>query len=358
MMVRCPGLGRMRRRSSASRECVLALENKSEPIRKLVERGKERGYLLLEDVREIFPADIELQDFDEACTLLEESGIELIGLDDQAVDADTGTLLAAKIRQLPVESTTDPVRIYLKEMGTVPLLTRQAEVEIAKRIEVNQLSVEKAVARSGAAANHIIQFGEQIRENALPLEQVVNLTGEDWNEEEVDLRRTEVLRRIDEIQKLAGEASEFYRKLLNTRKSKKIQRKLRWQQARLRVLISQRIRALDLNIPTQKHLVNVIQTYSDRITRLENEAEKFERRLESETTLRESKKIKLGLRDIERSKADIEEEILASAADLKNALTKIQECELRAEVAKNELVEANLRLVISIAKKYTNRGLQ
>jgi len=335
----------------------LALENKAEEIRKLIERGKETGYLLLEDVREVFPVDVELQDYDEACTLLEESGIELIGSDGQPVAAETDTLKTAKIRQYPVESTSDPVRIYLKEMGTVPLLTRQAEVEIAKRIEANELSVEKAMARSGAVVTHIIQFGEQLRENVLSLEQVVNLTGEDWNEEAVELCRAQVLSKMEQIQKLAGEASEIYRKLLSTRKGKKTQRKLRWQQARLRVLISQRIRELDLNTTTQKHLENVIQTYSDRITRLDNEAEKFERRRESETTLAESKKIKLGLREIERKKADIEEEISVSAADLRGALAKIQECELRAEVAKNELVEANLRLVISIAKKHSYRGV-
>ena len=335
----------------------LTLEDKSEELKGLIGQAKERGYLLFEDVREAFPPDDEPQDLYEVCTLLEEAGIELIGSEEQLTGDEAHRVRTEKPPHLPFDSTSDPVRIYLKEMGTVPLLTRQAEVEIAKRIERNQLSVQKALSRSGAAVAHIIRFGEQLRENVLALEQVVNLTGDDCNEEMLDLRRKQVLSKIDQIGDLADEASELHRRQGETGKGKKEQRRLRWRMARIRVHISRHIRDLDLNTPMQKHLVNEIQKYSDRITEFENESEKLQKRYESRVTLEESKKIKLRLREIDRKRADIEEVVSASAAELRSTLTKIQECELRAEVAKNELVEANLRLVISIAKKHSYRGV-
>jgi len=230
-------------------------------------------------------------------------------------------------------------------------------VEIAQRIELNQLSVQRALSRSGAVVAHIIRFGAQLRENVIALEQMVNLTGDDWNEEMVDRLRTLVLSKIDQIKDLADEASKLHRRLGNTRKGQKDQKKSWWRLARIRVLMSRRIRELDLNTPMQKHLVNEIQKYSDRITRFENELEKLQKARETRVSLKESKEIKLRLREVARRKADIEEDVSASAVELRGTLAKIQECELRAEVAKNELVEANLRLVISIAKKHSYRGV-
>jgi RNA polymerase primary sigma factor len=335
----------------------LALENKSNELKRLIERGREKGYLLLEDVREALASDDETQELYEVCTLLEEAGIELIGLEEPLIGDDAGILRTRKSRQPASDATSDPVRIYLKEMGTVPLLTRQAEVEIAQRIELNQLSVSKALSRSGAVVAHIIRFGEQLREEVLDLEQMVNLTGQDWDEQALDLRRGQVLSKIGEILNLADEASDIHRRLNRTKKGKKARTKLRWQLGRVKIRISHHIRELDLNTPMRKHLVNEIQKYSDRITKFQIESERLQKHQDSQLTLKESKKIKLRLREIDREKADIEEAVSASADELLNTLATIQECELRAEVAKNELVEANLRLVISIAKKHSYRGV-
>jgi RNA polymerase primary sigma factor len=242
-------------------------------------------------------------------------------------------------------------------MGTVPLLTRQAEIEIAKRIELNQQSVERALSRSGATVANIIRFGEQLRDDAVVLEQIVNLTGEDWNEESLDLLRNQVLGKIDRIKQLAEECWRLQEEAKRIKKSKQKKRKLLWSVGRIRVTMSRLIRELDLNNSMRKHLVNEIQKYSDRLVKLETEREKLRKNQESGLALDESKRIKLRLREIDRKKADIEEAVSASAEELRESLAKIQECELRAEIAKNELVEANLRLVISIAKKHSYRGV-
>ena len=340
-----------------TKENVLALENKPDELQNLIERGKEKGYLVLEDLREILAPEDAPQDLYELSSLLEEAGIELLGIEEYLIDDEEAGSKQEKIRQIPTESTSDPVRIYLKEMGTVPLLTREAEVEIAKRIELNQLSVQKALSRSGAVVAHVIRFGEQLSEKVLALEQLVNLNGDNWNEETLDLLRKEVLSKIDQIKSLAGEASELRKKLGRITRGKKERIRLKWQIARARVLISRHIRDLDLNTPMRTHLVNEIQKYSDRITRFDNESEKLQRLQESSATLKETKEIKLRLREISKTKSDIEEEVSSTAAELQGTLARIQECELRTEVAKNELVEANLRLVISIAKKHSYRGV-
>lgn len=335
----------------------MTLDGKSDVFKGLLSRGRDKGYLLLEEIQEVCSSEEGTQEFDELCALLEESGIDLVDSEEELTDDEQAGIKTPRHGQLTFDSTLDPVRIYLKEMGTVPLLTRETEIEIAKRIERNQKSVDKVLSRSGAAIATVIRIGEKLREDVLALEQIVNLTGEDWDVEQPELRRTRILKDIDQIRKLADEVSRLKGRTGRLDMRKRAKRKQVWRIGRIRVAISKIIRELDLNTPMRKHLVSEIQKYSDRIAKLENERDKLHKLKLTGVSLGKQRQIKLRLREIDREKANIEDVVSDSARELRRNLARIQECELRAEIAKNELVEANLRLVISIAKRHSYRGV-
>ena len=257
-----------------------------------------------------------------------------------------------------LEKTTDPVRLYLRQMGTVPLLTPKEEVEIAKRIEKGQQSATKALLRLPFVVRQILEYGEKLRKNDLNIRNLVEFRKYAVTTEILEKRRRWVLRRIDEIAALEVESEKMRRRLRRCKKRSKTYKKLRWQSARCRISISHLIRDLELTSPIRQELVDVLKTTVGQIVVLEREAKRLQKLQESPLKDDEAKKVRSRLRAIGREMKEIEEQALDSPAGLKRTLAAIQEGELEAEIAKKELVEANLRLVVSITKKYTNRGLQ
>ncbi len=256
-----------------------------------------------------------------------------------------------------LDPSADPIRLYLREMGTVPLLTRQAEVELAKRIETSRNAVLRALSLSNAVVVAILRFGEQLREGELRVHELIKFSKEDRTEEILESRRCEILEQISEIELREEEATNLRRELRKARGAAK-RRGLAWRSARCRILIARRIRAMELSEPIQEQLVDDIEQIVRRTLRLEREARGCKEADPSTWTLEDSKKNKLRLREIEKELREIEEELQVSPVELKRTLSRIKRSELEADVAKRELVEANLRLVVSIAKKYYNRGVE
>jgi RNA polymerase primary sigma factor len=200
------------------------------------------------------------------------------------------------------EKTNDPVRMYLREMGTVPLLTRQGEVEIAKRIEKGQKSVIKALSRSPMVVSEISKYGAKLRESGLNIKHLVQLNEDESTDEILEKKRKRFLKQIDEIVTLEAEAAKIRKQL---RKSKKNKGPLS-QLARYRIPISRSVRDLELTAEVHQELVNVIKNTVDRIVILERESKQLDKLQESSLKLDEAKKVKLRLRVIDKEMKEIE----------------------------------------------------
>ncbi len=346
----------------------MSIEDKYDGVKELINLGKEKGYLLYDEVNDVLPDDIHSsEDLDNIFYLFGDAGIELIDSEQEfeSVQKKIGTKAEAEDEDQDVdltseslEKTNDPVRMYLREMGTVPLLTREGEVEIAKRIEKGQKTVLKALSRSPVVVAEILNYGEQLTQAKIGIKNFVNFSEDELTDEILEARLIDVLARLGEISNLESEACKIRKRLRKATKESPEYKRMLSTLARYRIPIARHIRDLDLTAGTHDQLVNAIKRTVDRVVTLEREIKHLKKLQETPLKLEESKKVKLRLREAEKELREIEEETLTSSLELKRTLATIKQGELEADIAKKELVEANLRLVVSIAKKYTNRGLQ
>jgi RNA polymerase primary sigma factor len=335
-------------------------------LRQLVDSGKEKGYVLYDEVNELLPDELTtgpelddlLADFDTAgVEILEEPKLEFEKkLDDGDEFSDI---------DLPpdfVDKTNDPVRMYLREMGTVPLLTREGEIELAKRIERGQRGVSKATSRSPLIIREILQLGNEIRNGAVMARDLILSADPMAGEETADSESTDLLNAIGEIDKLYRKTQQLRQKLQSISKQMKPKqhRTTRWELARTMVKLSRQVRDLPFSSPTRRVLTNKLRTAVEEFKTLEREIAWAHRKFEeSETTASPGgRELKKDLRQSSHRIQQLEEECGATSTELRRTLHILDRGEAEADCAKKQLIEANLRLVVSIAKRYTNRGLQ
>jgi RNA polymerase primary sigma factor len=356
---------------------TVALEEKYDQVRQLIAMGKERGYLLYDEVNDILPPEVHSsEEIDDLLSTFERYGIDvyedlssakaaLAAADSSdAVDVkDEPASTASEDGELDLtpgtlEKTNDPVRMYLREMGTVPLLTREGEVAIAKRIERGQLLVLKTITRAPLILKELLQVGEDVRNGSRSIKEIVQFDDEELTEEKIEHKTKETLKQIDKVAKLYLLAMKQAAKLQKIPRSKKRPYlRARYTLARTRVEMSNRFRELDFNPLEKKRLIEKIRQTVERVHFLERDTVKLERRVEaSKGDVQAEARKDLKNRRQELGEIELASEV--SPTELKRALQVILRGEAEAEQAKKELIEANLRLVVSIAKKYTNRGLQ
>jgi len=357
---------------------VVGLEEKYDAVRQLIAVGKERGYLLYDEVNDSLPAEVHSsEEIDDLLTTFERNGIEIYedaasakaaravevsgeGGDHEVVVKEDAHEGESDLDLTPgsLEKTNDPVRMYLREMGTVPLLTREGEVTIAKRIERGQLVVMKAITRSPIVIKELIAVGDDLRKGVRSIKEIVQFDDEELTEEKIANKTKQTLKHIEKIAKLYDNGLKQAIRLEKTPKAKKRSYiRAKWDVARTRVEISLAVRDIDFNPFEKKRLIDKMRGTVERLQSLEREAGRLERRVDAAKgdVAAEARK---ELRTRRTELKDIEEASEVGLTELKRTLTIIHRGEAEAEQAKKELIEANLRLVVSIAKKYTNRGLQ
>ena len=275
-------------------------------------------------------------------------------------EVEPGGDLGLDLAPNAVEQTDDPVRIYLREMGVVPLLTREGEVDIAKRIERGQLRVLKALSRSPIVIRQILAIAEDLKRGVRPIKEIVVFDEEEMTEEILQNRVKDTTHRIDELQKHYKRASQLAVRLptIPAKKKAREYRRCRCGLGREIVRISLIIRNLGLTNFERERLIDRVNETVDIMRSLDRQVSNLERKIESTR----SEELKKDYRKTQRRhRADLERlECDAGVVfkELHRTQREMIQGEMDREQAKHELIEANLRLVVSMAKKYPNRGLQ
>ena len=349
------------------------IDKYEDDLEKLIDTGKEKGYLTFGEVNDLLPGDITSPDeLDDLMTTINTQGIDVLSGETRERDkyepeaGEEPEDVELDLTPGQLEKTNDPVRMYLREMGTVPLLTREGEVEIAKRIERGQNRVMKAISRSPIVIREIVGLGEDLRRGVRNIKEVVTFDEEELTEEILQARVRATVGRIDVIVKHQKKIQQLEEKLENpdakdTKDAKakaKFQRKYRWLIGRENVYINRIVRELKYTNAEKKRLLDRVNKTVDAMRTLERQIKSLDTKFEaskSEELRKEYRRQQKNCRtDLER----IEHDAGISIVDLKRTQREMIQGDMDAERAKRELIEANLRLVVSIAKKYTNRGLQ
>ena len=338
---------------------ALSIEEKYDEVRQLITMGKEKGYLLYEEVNDLLPSDMGSSDeLDDIFSMFGSMGIEVVDSEQKFREKSEEEGVELDLTPGALDKTNDPVRMYLREMGTVPLLTREGEVEIAKRIERGKNAMLRAISRTNMAAQEVARLGERLGAREIGVRDAVVFIEEEVTEEKLEAKIRETLKLIGKVNQAHEEYLAYRKHFVKLEKKARGYVKGKWRLARLRIRMSLAIRRIEFSEAFKRRLVERIRETVDRIRDAEERIARLEQKLKRDVSDDYRKQVRQMVRDQKQVLDQIQEAFDARPDEIQRSLDTVITGEAQAEQAKKELVEANLRLVVSIAKKYTNRGLQ